>query len=291
MRLYLVLLLLSCCSLAQAVERAFFREDGSKIEYYLMSENKTKTLLVVLQGSDCNSVYNNQFVRENFTQLVEADVLLVEKYAITNELPYRLDEARSDCPVDYLLNDSVLQRRDDYLHVLAYLKSHYEKIYLLGGSEGAVVAALIAHKADYIDKAVLINGGSRFFLDDILHNLAATVPTEHLAAAQADFIAKVKGLASANSGSLSGHGAKWWRDAMAVDLQHSLEQSQVRLLYIQTTKDENVDWQGALAMSQALTNKNVKFVFIDHQNHFFLDQNGASLVKVVKEMIVDWLAD
>lgn len=120
------------------------REDQSVITYYLKKAPDAKYLAVILQGSDCNSIYNNQFVLDNFADLTpETDTLLVEKYGITQSLPYTNGE-RQDCPKAYLDHDSMAQRVQDYVQILDQLKNSYEKIYLIGGSEGAVVAALIS---------------------------------------------------------------------------------------------------------------------------------------------------
>ncbi|MDC9595263.1 hypothetical protein PSI17_17150, partial [Xenorhabdus sp. IM139775] len=56
--------------------------DGKDIIYYLIQRDKTPSegLLVLIQGSDCKSVINNQPMIENFgIAFPENDILLVEK--------------------------------------------------------------------------------------------------------------------------------------------------------------------------------------------------------------------
>lgn len=268
------------------------RSDQTFITYYLQTGKlPAKYLAVILQGSDCNSIYNNQFVLENFANLTtNTDLLLVEKYGITKALPYLNDEERVDCPIDYLENDSVLQRVEDYTAVLNQVKDSYEAIYLIGGSEGAMIAALLSEKLDYLQAAVLLNGGGQFFIDDIFYFIETNVLEGHRSEAKSQFkesLAKL--LNDENTPYLSGHGTKWWREIVGVDLQKSLENSHNRLLYIQTLNDQNVNWKGAVEMSKKVISEQVEFLFIEGQNHFFEDNEGQRFIGGMKEIIKQWL--
>lgn len=71
-------------------------------------------------------------------------------------------------------NNSPLESADKYIKELEQQKSHYRKIILLGGSEGAVVVNLITSKEDFIDASIALNGGGRYFIDDVIYNIKHT---------------------------------------------------------------------------------------------------------------------
>ncbi|MDC9595264.1 acyl-CoA thioester hydrolase/BAAT C-terminal domain-containing protein, partial [Xenorhabdus sp. IM139775] len=75
-------------------------------------------------------------------------------------------------------NDSPSKRVKDYLIVLNQLKNKYHHIVLLGGSEGAIVTNMIASQADFITAAISMNGGGRFFIDDVIHSIQRESPAE-----------------------------------------------------------------------------------------------------------------
>lgn len=293
-RYYLSLLILSLMPAWANSDIEIFndknREDQSEIIYYLKKSPDAKNLAVILQGSDCNSIYNNQFVLDNFADLLpETDTLLVEKYGITHQLPYVKDE-RKDCPKEYLDNDSMAQRVQDYVQVLDKLKDHYQNIYLIGGSEGAVVAALLSEKLDYIDATIAMNGGGQYFLDDIYYFIEKSVPAEYHVEAKASFKESLQAVLDGKSEDyLSEHGKQWWQSVTNIDFQQTLENSQNQILVIQTLNDDNVNWQGAIDMSKRIHSNKVKFHFIDGQNHYFENEQGERSTEDLRTIIQDWL--
>ncbi|MGL4674618.1 MAG: acyl-CoA thioester hydrolase/BAAT C-terminal domain-containing protein, partial [Wohlfahrtiimonas sp.] len=267
------------------------REDQSAITYYLKKAPDAKNLAVILQGSDCNSIYNNQFVLDNFADLTpETDTLLVEKSGITQSLPY-INGERQDCPKAYLDHDSMAQRVQDYVQILDQLKNSYEKIYLIGGSEGAVVAVLLSTQLDYVDATIAMNGGGQYFLDDIYFFIEKSVPTEHHEEAKASFKESLQAVLDGQSDDyLSEHGKKWWQSATKIDFQQTLENSQNKILVIQTLNDDNVNWQGAVDMSKRIQSNKVEFHFIDGQNHYFENEKGERSAEALRIIIQNWLA-
>jgi hypothetical protein len=54
---------------------------------------------VLIQGSDCNSVYHNKLINDDFSKVVAgANVLTVEKYGVDSNLRWNNDLKRTDCP-------------------------------------------------------------------------------------------------------------------------------------------------------------------------------------------------
>ncbi|WP_429040536.1 hypothetical protein [Aeromonas media] len=153
------------------------RDDGSPISYYLVPHSyDADTLLLILQGSDCNSVLKIDSIFSDYKYVwPEADLLLIEKYNIDSKLKYSTDPARKDCPAQYLEKDSPAQRVADIKVVLDIIRKEgqYKRFILLGGSEGAVIANLVSADIDSIDATIAFNGGGRRFIDDVSHSIAA----------------------------------------------------------------------------------------------------------------------
>ncbi|WP_421234784.1 hypothetical protein [Aeromonas enteropelogenes] len=200
------------------------RDDGSPISYYLLQHaHDADILLLILQGSDCNSVLNIDSILFDYKDVwPEADVLLVEKYGIDSKLKYSTDPARKDCPAQYLEKDSPAQRVADIKAVLDTVRKdgQYKKLILLGGSEGAVIANLVTAAVDYIDATVAFNGGGRWFIDDVSHSIA--VKHKNPVAARKE-IDDFKGFAEHVLNSkpfeldVSGHGYHWWQQMLSID--------------------------------------------------------------------------
>lgn len=152
------------------------RDDGSSISYYLVQHaHDTDTLLLILQGSDCNSVLKIDSILTEYKNVwPEADVLLIEKYGINRKLKYSKDAERKDCPAQYLEKDNPAQRVADIKTVLDIVRKDgkYKTFILLGGSEGAVIANLVSADIDSIDATIAFNGGGRWFIDDVSHSIA-----------------------------------------------------------------------------------------------------------------------
>jgi len=114
------------------------RDDGSLIHYYLdfaKTGDASDCLLVILQGSDCNSVRRNPSIKKLRNIYPAADLLTVEKYGITGDLAYSKDVQRPDCPAAYLSHDNPMRRAEDIENVLEYAlgKYAYGKVIVVGG--------------------------------------------------------------------------------------------------------------------------------------------------------------
>ncbi|WP_323872013.1 acyl-CoA thioester hydrolase/BAAT C-terminal domain-containing protein [Xenorhabdus doucetiae] len=267
--------------------------DGKDIIYYLIQRDNTPSedLLVLIQGSDCQSVINNQSMIENFGSVFpENDILLVEKSGLDSSIGKKGTEVEhSACPQAYMQNDSPSKRVKDYLTVLNQLKNKYHHIVLLGGSEGAIVTNMIASKADFITAAISINGGGRFFIDDVIHSIKRGSPAEMSDKDVNSFKvfaeeAKRKRLPAGMT--VSGHGANWWYDSLSIDNQKMIQSSKIPLLVIQCMSDNNVDAAGARKMIAAIDNPMVSFKTYEGLDHFFKDSDGnyhaATIIKDIK---------
>ncbi|QTL38301.1 alpha/beta hydrolase [Xenorhabdus budapestensis] len=293
--IYIVFVLtsMSMQSMAEEIRYSLRGNDGKEITYYLIKRNSTHSddLLVLIQGSDCNSVINNRKMIENFgATFPENDILLVEKAGLDSRIGkdgVEVDD--SACPQVYIQNDSPSKRVKDYLAVLNQLKNKYHHIVLIGGSEGALVSNMIASNADFITAAISINGGGRFFIDDVIHSIRHETPAEMSDEAVNSFknfaeTAKKNNLPAGMV--VSGHGANWWYESLSIDNQSLIQSSKTPLFVIQCMSDNNTDAAGILKVMVAIDNPKVSFKTYDGLDHFFKDSDGnyhaATIIKDIK---------
>ncbi len=272
------------------------RQDGSAVHYYLLHRQAepTRKLLVLIQGSDCNSAKNNRFMVDTFGgAFPDHDILLVEKYGITDALPFNdRDGERADCPAETMLNDSLSVRVSDYAAVLDRLKGEYDTVLLLGGSEGATVAEHTALASPAVDVVVAVNGGGRFFLDDVtdsFRNSPQPLEESELAGFLA-FTDAVKRNEVADDMLVSQHGMRWWREFLAADAQQTLNGQIKPVLVIQTLNDTNVSVTSFKQMQKAVENQVVTFRTFDNLDHYFQDSDGNRHPGEILSVIRDWYA-
>lgn len=272
------------------------RQDGSAVHYYLLHRQAepTRKLLVLIQGSDCNSARNNRFMVDTFGgAFSDHDILLVEKYGITDALPFNdRDGERADCPAETMLNDSLSVRVSDYAAVLDRLKGEYDTVLLLGGSEGATVAEHTALASPAVDAVVAVNGGGRFFLDDVTDSFRNS-PQQLEESQLAGFLAftdAVKRNEVENDMLVSQHGMRWWREFLAADAQQVLNGQTKPVLVIQTLNDTNVSVTSFKQMQKAVGNQMVTFRTFDNLDHYFKDTDGNRHTAQILAVIRDWYA-
>lgn len=285
-------------SLPAAESFKIARSDGTNITYYLLAQdNPEKTLLVLIQGSDCNSVRHNMRINSEFPDVMpQASILTVEKYGITAELPWSNTSERDDCPAAYIENDSPKQRVKDYTQVLSTLRKErkYKRIVLLGGSEGAVVANLLASELSYINATVSLNGGAPRFIDDVLHNIKSRSPSaEAYQEAANGFTGFYKHILNSEPFelSMSGHGYRWWRNMFEIDQRAILSRVETPLLLIQSGLDKNVSVRLAQEQAAELSKDqpNIEFKMYNNLDHSFNMPDGSSRVDDVIQDIRSWL--
>lgn len=296
----LLLLLLTCSVSAKDImTRTASRDDSSHISYYLVPHSyDTGTLLLILQGSDCNSVLKIDSILTDYKNVwPEADVLLIEKYGINRKLKYSKDAERKDCPAQYLEKDSPAQRVADINTVLGIVRKdgQYKKLILLGGSEGAVIANLVSADIDSIDATIAFNGGGRWFIDDVSHSIAVKHKNPEAARKEIDGF---KGFAEHMLNNepfeldVSGHGYHWWQQMLSIDQLDILKKVKSPLLVVQGGMDTSVSPQKTDEMMQRLEEfgkNNIEYRRYEALDHGLKDSDGKSLRKEVIRDINIWL--
>ncbi|MFM2485180.1 alpha/beta hydrolase family protein [Celerinatantimonas yamalensis] len=277
------------------------RADGSDISYYLFPQLRhslNDTLLLILQGSDCNSVLQIASIFTDYKNIwPEADILLVEKYGIDKRLSFSPDVERVDCPIQYLQNDSPEQRVADIQAVLDILRKDdkYQKFIILGGSEGAVIANLVTEKVDYKNATISFNGGGRKFIDDVLHSIvsgyANSDEAEESVKSFRSFSNHILNSKPAEF-KVSGHGYNWWHQMLSIDQLEVLKKINTPLLIIQGGRDLFVSPQKVDEMVLALKRsgkENIEYRRYKELDHRLNNIEGESKRKEVVSDINGWL--
>ena len=296
----LLLLIFSCSVSATAImTRTVSRDDGSFISYYLVQHaHDTDTLLLILQGSDCNSVLKIESILTEYENVwPEADVLLIEKYGINRKLKYSTDPARKDCPAQYLEKDNPAQRVADINTVLDIVRKdgQYKKLIQLGGSEGAVIANLVSADIDSIDATIAFNGGGRWFIDDVSHSIEVKHKNPEAARKEVDdFKEFAEHVLHSKPFELevSGHGYHWWQQMLSLDQLDTLQNVKSPLLIIQGGRDTSVSPQKTDELWQRLKDlgkNNIEYRRYEKLDHGLKDSDGKNLRKEVVSDMNMWL--
>ncbi|WP_324008301.1 alpha/beta hydrolase family protein [Aeromonas dhakensis] len=286
-------------AISPCMTRTASRDDSSPISYYLVQHSHdTDTLLLILQGSDCNSVLNIDSILSDYKNVwPEADILLVEKYGIDSQLKYSTDPARKDCPAQYLEKDSPAQRVADIKTVLDIVRKdgQYKTFILLGGSEGAVIANLVTADVDYIDATIAFNGGGRWFIDDVSHSIAVKHNNSEEARKE---VVGFKGFAEHVLNNkpfeldVSGHGYHWWQQMLSIDQLDTLKKVKSPLLIVQGGMDTSVSPQKTDELMQRLKElgkNNIEYRRYEALDHGLKNSDGTSLRKEVIGDMNLWL--
>jgi pimeloyl-ACP methyl ester carboxylesterase len=314
-RTWLAALITSCLLLsapALAIDKLGLRRhtltrfDGSDIHYYLGRRGITKSqpILIIMQGSDCNSVMNNPRIKEIAAVAPAAAVLLVEKYAITADLPFSTETARSDCPEAYLKSNVPEQRVMDYAQIVAALRISAaswwnQKLIIVGGSEGAQIAEQVAAIIPETDCLIIFGFGGRHFEDDVLQSvrhdmkeqgLDDKATEEQVVAMQEMFKAALRD--RSRNEIASGYSHAWWASMLSMDQSAMLQAVTVPVLAIQGGRDHNVSIAGARALMSPLRARgrsNAEYIEYPGLDHAFKDDDGNSHWDRVIHDISIWL--
>ena len=277
------------------------RPDGSHIDYYILEPQGTSPsdiLLLVLQGSDCNSVLRINSIFSDYKNVwPEADLLLIEKYGLHKKLSYDANAERKDCPAAYLKNDNPTQRVTDAKAVLDVVrKNHtYKHIVVVGGSEGALIANLLAASVDYLSATIAFNGGGRWFLDDVLHSITSEYKNADEAKESVEgFTEFAQQILTSEpfDMAVSGHGYEWFHQMLTLDQLDVLQKVHSPLLITQGGMDVSVSptkVNEMMLVLQESQKNNIKYLTYEKLDHGFKNSDGRSERKSVVNDMNAWL--
>jgi pimeloyl-ACP methyl ester carboxylesterase len=281
------------------------RPDGSDIHYYLdrRAGAEPQSILLIIQGSDCNSVARHPTLHEYADVAPGSAVLLVEKYGITRDLPPLADDNRPDCPAEYQQRDTIEQRVLDYTQVISALRKEAiwwdRRVVILAGSSGAGVGELVAALLQETERLVIFGFGARWLEDDMIDGMRASLasagmPEEARAGAIEELVAGIRKMRedAALDKFASGHSHAAWASMLAFDQLAALRNVPVPVLAIQGGRDQNASPRGARDLIKSLRelgHTNITYVEYGDLDHGFRDEAGVSHRGRVIADIRDWL--
>lgn len=279
------------------------REDESLIHFYLERKSPadvSDVLLLILQGSECNSIFHKKAGRDKLRNVwPSADLLTVEKYGIDSDLSYSSEFTRTDCPEIYLQKDNLEQRVRDLIQVLSYIrqKYSYKNIVVLGGSEGATIAIMLTSEVDYIDATISFGVGGRTFMDDFIEGIQNSLEDQNEIQKRIDGFNQFAEYILSSEPSeekLGEHGFSWWKSILQYDQQAILAEIESPVLLVQGGKDESASPTGATKMVNELRRtgrRNIDYFFYDELDHSLGIPNGESFSENAIADMNAWLKD
>ena len=276
------------------------REDGSAVVYYLELRNQlnhSENLFLFLQGSDCNSVRNVPALDVIKPVYPEADILTVEKYGITDTLPYSM-EIRDSLPPGYARFDTPKQRVSDAVKVIEALKKKYgyEKILVFGGSEGATVAYMLASECDNIMATIAIGGGGRFFIEDVIQTIRESdLLPEEKEKEEEEFRQFAQYVLSHDDldFTMSEHGFKYWKAMLSLDQLEIVGGIDTPVLIMQGGKDTSASPEETTNMVNELKHEgkdNIDYYFYpeyDHSLNLWNEDNAEEVIADIRRWLLD----
>lgn len=272
------------------------RADTTEVMYYLdRPEAATYPLVVILQGSECLKVSHKYASYIDAVNRGGAAVLRVEKPGLTE------DTEIGSCPPEYLERNTPQQRVLDILGVLAELrvkdKGWNGKVALVGGSEGAIVAAMTAPMVCGLQSVALLSGGSgRPFYEEVFlacaHQMIAQgMDTEEIEAKIIELHAEMVEIINnpqadgewLSDGELARNSHLWWTRAVRLDLAIPTQKIQAPILILHGRSDPSMSVEGAMDLKKRLEEGGKK----DVELHLY-DGGHAPPEESVLE-VLDWV--
>ena len=271
---------------ATPVSETLERPDGSAIHYHLHRRAAARRpLLVMLQGSGCDSVTRNDRIPWMAERLAPDHVLLtIEKYGVAPG-----DDGET-CSAAYWRGNTLQQRALDLLHVVAALRGQSwwnGELVLFGGSEGGAVAALAAPLARDARAVIIWSSGLGQPVGEMIRSALPPQIREEAATIFAE--------ARRNpTGALQWGGAsyRWWADAVDLVPARSLAQARAPILMIHGSRDQFAPIASARAardLVRAAERRNFTYREYEGYDHFMVDAAGGDHRAAVIQAAAAWL--
>lgn len=280
-------------------ERQVQRLNGSEIFYYLQRPTDAKfPILLIMQGSDCNSVYKGISSFSEFLKKIGVARLDVEKYGLKKDT--------QGCPATYLENNSIDQRVQDYLRVMQSIRKSEpnwnQELWIAGGSEGAVVASIVVSFVPETKKLVLMASGGGITMrkdmlllqekemrkqgkpeDEIQNSLKQT--NELMNAMKLNPVSYKTWSGETNT-------YKWWASILDILPLNYLVDLSIPIYIVHGTDDIAASVEGSRETAkkfQELHKTNLTYDEYSGLDHHWKDNKGNSHVGEVVEKIFSWI--
>ncbi|MBK7844517.1 MAG: alpha/beta hydrolase [Bdellovibrionales bacterium] len=165
-RIFLIIWIFTISSHSFADTFAVPRADGTQITVYLDAPKTSSfPILIGFQGSTCVTSFPMHQMLKSALLPLNIGILSLEKRGLAS--------TSTTCPDEYLQENTIQDRVADHLLVLAILRKNFlswnHTLGLAGGSEGGMIAALVAPLIpDTSAVAILASGGGLTMSEEML---------------------------------------------------------------------------------------------------------------------------
>jgi dienelactone hydrolase len=258
--------------------------------------DKRVGVVVMLQGSVCASE------QESFKALVEP---WEQKYALLYVAKPGSSLTVEACNESYLSTNTIGQRVADLQIVIQHLRSQRwwnRKLYLIGGSEGGLIAGLAATQIRETQRIAILSYGGGMTMSEMWPEAAyngVLGESGSVALAQQERLDAIEGFKKARANPQSvevfngdSNTLKWWASILDVRLSDTLINFRGPILLIHGSEDQFAAVAGARSMAQtfaAACKKNLTYKEFAGYNHGFVDKEGKKHDEEVFDQALTWL--
>ncbi|MFV2060321.1 MAG: serine aminopeptidase domain-containing protein [Gammaproteobacteria bacterium] len=238
--------------------------DKSIIKSQLVkSDNSPQSILLYVQDSKCKSSAAKFF---NLTNTIDNSVakLYVEKIGESDSQYHH-----GKCSESFLSNSSIEQRIADYQHVISSLRANADwwdkKLYIIGESEGGLIAGLIAANMPETQKLAILNfGGGMTMSEAWIANLTKTMQASGKTSAEIDemqlssakFFKEKISQSNSKSELAPNITFKWWASVVDIRLSDTLTKIEFPIYIAHGTDDNKIPVESAQKVADLFSNLN-----------------------------------
>ncbi len=297
-------LLVLICSTANAqfsattVKKIITSDDGYPLISYrlkmvpdMYKGKPSKALIIYIHGSTCESVLSKMDFLAG-PLLFGASVVVLERRGIDENR--KADEATCN---EFSGKET---RVEDHLRIIREYSAKLPKetpVILIGGSEGADVAATVAAREPRVTELVLIGGGGAWTqAEEFQHFL--TAKGSLLGLSKKEELDKIFDDIKANPDSLkmwAGHSYRRWSSYLWDRPSDYLVKLDIPIFVAQGDKDDSVPVGSARALSKLFSDlgkTNLTYKEYKNANHSFINvTNGVRMTPLMETDILQWLRD
>ncbi len=283
-------------------ERSAKRLDGSMINYYVTrpSGRSTSPLMLVVQGSSCKSIYDSALGAGPTVDKTKIARIDLEKYGLDKT------SKKEECPKSYFENNSIDQRIGDYLRVIQTLRGQSSwwngQLIIVGGSEGGMLAPILATYIPETKKVVVMAGGTGWTMrEEMLFLLEKELRGKGFSE-EALQLELSKMSNSFNEAVLSPTGSKtycgstntykWWASILSLRPLNFMVTLDIPILMVHGDADVATPVESARATVQEfkeLSKSNLKYIEYPGLDHHWINRSGESKVDQVLNDIIVWI--
>lgn len=278
------------------------RDDGTQIIFYLdVPKVNNFPVLIGFQGSTCVTGFPMHHMLKSVLLPLGIGVLSAEKRG--------LNSTSTTCPDEYLQKNTIQDRVLDHVQIIAFLRKNQpqwnHKLGLVGGSEGGMIAALVAPLVpEATAVALLASGGSLTMGEELLlltkkqmqQHGSSDQDIQNALAQMLQQFSEMKSNPNPNKEWLSDGKAarntyKWWASILDLKLESALLSLEIPIYAAHGTADTSCPVESSDHLAQAFADNqktNLTYKRYVGLEHNWTDQQGNQHPEVLNDAMT-WI--